>query len=383
MSPLSTLLTSLVALCLGPSLSAQGQVWVVKEGGGPGVDFTDIDPAVQAAASGDILLIHSGNYRAPVTIKSKSLVLLADDNATPMILNTSFLVGNLMPFQQVVIRGLHSKNTPWTVTSNLGSVWLEDCSMEGTGFGDVASIAATSCTNVVFIRCQVEGAIPFLGCCNSHGLFTMGSTVTVYDSQFEGGWGYAGPYAPDFPGADGIHARNSFLYLSNSTLTGGDSSKAGGHGLSLMGVSTVAYVHAVTANGGSGSPPGSGIDVNSATLHTLAGPARTFEIDAPARYGDTISLRFKGPAFEQVWLPHAVAAGANFQWNGMFLLDPSQLLMFRIGTIPANGVLNLNVTVPDLSPIAGIPFFSQGWFLGPGGLNLSSASMSVLLDPAH
>ena len=51
-------LTTLLAASLA---SAQGTVWVVDQANGPGTDFTNVSSAVLAAASGDTLLVRSGD----------------------------------------------------------------------------------------------------------------------------------------------------------------------------------------------------------------------------------------------------------------------------------------------------------------------------------
>jgi hypothetical protein len=50
------------SLCVGLPCSAD--VFVVDDSGGPGVDFTDIQPAVAVAVPGDILLVQPGSYSA-------------------------------------------------------------------------------------------------------------------------------------------------------------------------------------------------------------------------------------------------------------------------------------------------------------------------------
>ena len=49
-----------VSLCAGLPCSAN--VWVVDDSGGPGVDFTDIPPAVAVAVPGDVILVQPGSY---------------------------------------------------------------------------------------------------------------------------------------------------------------------------------------------------------------------------------------------------------------------------------------------------------------------------------
>ena len=46
------------------SLCARADVLVVDEAGGPGVDFTDLPPALQAAHQNDLILVRAGSYTA-------------------------------------------------------------------------------------------------------------------------------------------------------------------------------------------------------------------------------------------------------------------------------------------------------------------------------
>ncbi|MHC4945954.1 MAG: hypothetical protein ACYTG7_23315 [Planctomycetota bacterium] len=59
----SRILYALTLLCLtiaAAPASGQGQVWIVDDTIGPGVDFTTIPDAVNAAADGDVLLVRHG-----------------------------------------------------------------------------------------------------------------------------------------------------------------------------------------------------------------------------------------------------------------------------------------------------------------------------------
>jgi len=52
-------------------------VWVVDDNGGPGVNFTDLPPAIAAAADGDVLLVRAGTY-TPFMLLGKGLRILGD-----------------------------------------------------------------------------------------------------------------------------------------------------------------------------------------------------------------------------------------------------------------------------------------------------------------
>jgi hypothetical protein len=56
--------------------------WVVNSNGGPGVNFTDIPPAIAAAATGDILLVQTGTY-SHFTLTGKGLRILGSGATGP------------------------------------------------------------------------------------------------------------------------------------------------------------------------------------------------------------------------------------------------------------------------------------------------------------
>src|SRR5262245_45261380 len=90
-------------LAWSPAL-AQGKVWVVDDSGGPGVDFTDLPPAIAAASSGDVLLLRSGTYSKPVL--AKGLTLQADQGAAVTV--AGLQVESVPEGERVTISGLTS-----------------------------------------------------------------------------------------------------------------------------------------------------------------------------------------------------------------------------------------------------------------------------------
>ena len=77
--------------------SVQADVLVVDSSGGPGWDFTDLPPAVAAAAEGDIVLVREGTYQG-FTL-DKGLTITAEEG------DVVELVGS------IVVEGLPSGST--------------------------------------------------------------------------------------------------------------------------------------------------------------------------------------------------------------------------------------------------------------------------------
>ncbi|MGE3173518.1 MAG: hypothetical protein AB7O97_12920 [Planctomycetota bacterium] len=95
-----------VALLWTMGLSAQ-TTWTVDRLGRPGTDFLDLQPAVDAAASGDVIRIRAAgaptfgalSYNAPI-IDGKSLTVLGEGSASTWM-RGNFQVRNLQPGQLV------------------------------------------------------------------------------------------------------------------------------------------------------------------------------------------------------------------------------------------------------------------------------------------
>jgi len=79
MNTLQALLTRGLTLCallgIGLVAGAEAGTWHVGPAAGPGVDFTDIQSAVDAASEGDTIEIDAGTYLDPVVIDGKSVTL--------------------------------------------------------------------------------------------------------------------------------------------------------------------------------------------------------------------------------------------------------------------------------------------------------------------
>ncbi|MCI0585418.1 MAG: hypothetical protein L0323_01095 [Planctomycetes bacterium] len=68
-----------------PALLLQN-IWVVDDNGGPGVNFTDIPPAIAAASDGDVLLVQPGTY-SHFVLSGKGLRILGAGAANTTIVN--------------------------------------------------------------------------------------------------------------------------------------------------------------------------------------------------------------------------------------------------------------------------------------------------------
>ena len=90
---MSLRITALLALgigCVCASAAAQ-RVWVVAPTLGPGVDCTAIQPAIDAAADGDTVLVRAGTYKG-FAIIAKGLYLHADGPGVSLSVPSEFTI---------------------------------------------------------------------------------------------------------------------------------------------------------------------------------------------------------------------------------------------------------------------------------------------------
>ncbi|HEX5011641.1 MAG TPA: hypothetical protein VFY71_14705, partial [Planctomycetota bacterium] len=85
--------------------AAQGALWIVDDDGGPGVDATDIQAAIDAAADGDVILVRSGVYSSLV-LDGRSLSVIGEDGEDVELAPGTVSVAHLAADQRVLLRGL-------------------------------------------------------------------------------------------------------------------------------------------------------------------------------------------------------------------------------------------------------------------------------------
>ena len=379
-----------------PAPAPSGNVHVVAPAAGPGVDFTNLQTAVDAAASGDLLLVKAGSY-AGFTITSKSLTVTADLGHAVDV--GEITVDALAASQNVVLSGLNvdpnGGGTALWLTSNAGPVHVERCTLLGTGvpvFVPGHAVQVIQSTGATFTECTIAATT---GNSGDAGVLSQGSDVAFFEctisaaSQFSSAPGQAacsliggtifasGTSFFGGPGGDG-GVSGPFMICSD----GGD----GGPGLSLsggLGADPVARIVDCTFVGGpggaSGGPtcfPGSAgppTQIFSGSLTTIPVAARTYEVSSPIRSGVPATLSFHGVPDEFVFL--IVSGGQTPQYVDLFkgvFAPASPYILVYVGQIPGSGDLTVNPTV-NLDPslqcavLHEQPIYYQiatGWTLG-------------------
>ncbi|MFK7740898.1 MAG: hypothetical protein AB8H80_11300 [Planctomycetota bacterium] len=158
--------TILLAIGLAGSLTSQSTTWVVDANNGPGTHFTDLPPAVAAAAPGDIVVVRYVDplitaYTAPTI--DKALTVVSEGGRAGLV--GPLVVQNLPAGEDVVLRGLRlapfatatgtTGSSRFVIWFNDGSVHLQDCVRDAvaTMFSPGSQISNSSL--VTFTQCSL------------------------------------------------------------------------------------------------------------------------------------------------------------------------------------------------------------------------------------
>ena len=220
-----------VSLALASVAYSQGAVLVVDAAGGPGA-FPDLQPAIDAAADGDVVLVRSGAYGA-FTLAGKGVSVVADTDAEVMV-DGPLRVLDVPAGSVAVLRGLATASPAEhgvRVADCAGAVRIEECAL----------VAATSYLNT---GAWIEDS----------------ASVLIARSTLFGGKGVYDSIEMPLDGGAAVRAWNSSVVLSGCTLHGGDGADShedewytggdGGAGVDLF--ASDAWISGCIAYGGKG-----------------------------------------------------------------------------------------------------------------------------------
>lgn len=336
-----------LAIGLATTHAWASNVFVVDIAASP-PSFKHIQPAIQAAVDGDIILVKPGTYDGFI-LDGKGLSIIADGG--PVSIGPFPNPFGLKEFREVVIRNLPA-NQRIVISGLTIPQAMPALPAFGTPASSLGAIQVKDCAGQVFLEgCTAQGSM------SGPGLrTTSSSTIVVNRCTLRGAemnFLYAGSFVITGNGGAGIISSNSSLFVHQSSIFGSHGSGAGsdysghvfgagsgGHGLAIDG--GFAYLEDCTAQGGNGigSPPlpplgwctssGAGIGIfigtNSPEVHTL---------DVTAIGGIQTGLFCE----QQLVAPTFVQTGSLTQYPGTAptLLGPSTLREGQSGTFSITG----------------------------------------------
>lgn len=383
--------------------TAFGGVVVVDPANGPGTDFTSLAAAIQAASSGDVLLLRSGIHDGSFVIAGKSLSIFADDGATVQIMNSATGPGAGPALQigsqvsdPIIVRGLELSTSvgggvPLVVSgasASGGIVFIEDCTVTSTA---TEGMRLENGSPAIVTRCFVSGAHgdPSLApsgdpiAIGHPALIAGAGPLAIYGGMYFGGNGLPaglyGPLSTPTPGQAGspaVESQNTdatVKFIGGAACIGGQ----GGDGAAPSGsclapgdggdgvLSTVNGSVFVAGLYGTGNLPGTAAPgcpstgsfgalldaVPPATAGTwLAGWPAESSMSAVRREGEIATIDM--PNVSDQWVLLLIGYGLDFQylkqWNGTLTLQVANVI--GVGPVTWPGVLKAQAVVPELGP---------------------------------
>lgn len=228
----------LMAWCLGWGCwivngPARADVWIVtKAPSGSPNEFAEIQPAIDAASDGDVILVRNGDY-APISIEGKQLSVVADAGQNFVRLasagpgSSAISVSGLRGEQRVVLKGLNGNGIRFR--DSLGSIWLESVM---SLFGEpalaiercrqvdvVSSILTSTSTEFDPEGNPISRARPGVEIVDSHVVISRSSVVGG-----SGGGGFVsstGAIVSGTRGQSGLEMQRGTLRLQQCSVLGG------------------------------------------------------------------------------------------------------------------------------------------------------------------
>lgn len=415
-------------LALSSTLLAQ-QVHVVSPVGDA---VETLQSAISSAASGDILLVESGDYLSlffgsNLVVQGKSLTIQGLGTTPPRI--ERMTVRDVPAGERVILRGLDLRsygnflpNPALTAEDNDGTLWIEDCSLLGAeGFAQSLTsqesrpaVLATDCEAVMIVDSIVDGgpgldgsgviSIVFPGA-GSPGVDLTDSRVAVWNSVIGGGQGgTAHDASHGLPAGAGIHARGaSEVFVHGSHVEGGGSGDfctqpagdpcPGGDAFRFEDSAALFFGDSTPVGGAGGllGPPRTGSAPDGREFHgdpgasstDVGGTARTLTAQALTTGAATGSVEYVGLPGDTIGLFLSGTAGWTSQYGkaGLLALAPPLLGPVILGTAP-DGTLSLSYTVPTLPVgVDGVTLLMQAYVQdGAGLIEMSTPTAAVLRE---
>ncbi len=405
----------LAALLLCLALPARAGVLVVGPAAGPGIDFTQIQPAVDAAAEGDTILVREGTYLW-FQVLAKSVTVVADGDqvfvrppAGQISSSAMIVIRDLAAGQEVLVRGLRT-SLGARIQDCLGAVWLDELECSGDSPTTCSQFPIHGAevlrsSRVTFTRCLLvaEQANPnhIWGFAGASGVKALDSSVQLFDCTIVGATGpNASPIGPAVAGSAGLSIATSTVTAVGCTIVGGGGGlnapictavhEPGGAGVAFGPGGTLRSAETTAAGGarslepmcpGQTGPQGPALS-GIGTIVALPGFARHLRASGPVRGGGTLTFELAGQPAEVPLLLLSTIHEPLALLNGSLLLGLPPAEVFVLPALPEDGQATLAFPVPDVGPAQeSLHLYAQAAFLAPGpAVWLAAGTTVVLLD---
>ncbi len=408
--------TTLTALTLALSLLPAARAGVLLVDPLDPNGFAQIQPAVDAALTNDIILVRpladpNARYE-PFTVGGKTLAICGDE-ALGVVRLGSVVIGNVPEGDVVILRGLELQATEGlpalSVASGDGDVRLED--LVATGGSSVPSgpqpaLVVSYSDSVVATYCTLTGGAALTGSAFVTGaaaLDMIGSELSIRGGTLAGGNGadnLTDDPVPGGRGGSGSSSQGGKLVISNVLVLGGqgglpgcvdeincDCGDLGGGGDAIAMTDTILVVEASTLQPGTSGPTScqgsgtSGLDIaaNGGVVTEIDGPVHDYWMSSPVVTPVPCNFHFKGVIGEAVIIS-ASSMSAQFwlpKYNGYLYIGSGNLLDFYTLRILDTEDGIHDTTHPTPPPPPGIDSFigyTQGFFVKGGTVHCGPLS---------
>lgn len=384
-----------LALPTPAQVSGSARTWIVDAAGGG--DFLDLQPAIDAAASGDAIVVRPApTVYGTACLYQKDLTIVGEGPERVGVREVDAY------FSDVVLRNLSIEPTgtldPSAVRSRVAEMWIEDCEVR-PAIGHDSNVFAIF-SDLVLVRTEVASGVAGSPV-PAPALILQDATAHAFACSFAGDASASQGTCPAQTGGIGAAlGGTSFLFASGTELRGGRggtgdgsscASGPGGPGMNIHFRSEAQLLNCtlVPGYGGRGPLPGpDGVPVvlqmpsgNVPTFVQATTASRTYSVSpAVAGPGDPLTLRAEAPPGEFVLSLFASGADPTFHplhYGTLLLAAP--LTVVVEGPVPAGGVLEsaLAAPLPPSLPLALLR--AQGLFLDGEGMAFLGAGSCVLV----
>jgi hypothetical protein len=198
------LASSLVLFALLPT------IWIVDSANGPGTNFTDLPPAVAAAASGDTIIVRAGAYTG-FSVNGKAVTIRGENTQTTVVAQAWTSIASVPAIGTFYLSGMTILGGLSTVGP--GKFVLADLVVWNAAPGYAPGLSASSAAEVHASRCSFTGGPGWFGAIiyeHCRGAFDdcvfQGTTrITGSDAVFHRSFLYGSPGGP------GLEVEANFL----------------------------------------------------------------------------------------------------------------------------------------------------------------------------